>query len=180
MAYSDPAAGTTVTAAMWAEQSSYGVPICVAKAIDTGRTSDATSTADPELAIVLPANRTYEVEAVLHYSSAANAAGDFRTAVGWTNTATVTVAAFGLNAAGLASGSIGDLEAVAQAADATSPTGDISYGASTTRNTVVRWFRVVTGGSNVTFSLLWGQQTSNVNATTLLTGSSLTGRRANV
>lgn len=177
MAWTPTSAGQTLTATKVEDLASYGVPIQAVKAGDTARSLDATSTADPDLVIVLPANRTYMVEAILHESSAANAVGDFRTAAGWTNTATVTVAAIGLNAAGLASGSIGDAEAVAQAADSTSPTGDISYGASTTRNTVVRWFRVVTGGSNVTFSLLWGQQTSNASATTLHAGSSLTARR---
>lgn len=177
MAWTPTAAGQTLTAAKVEDLASYGVPIQVAKAGDTSRNSTITVSADPDLVVVLPANRTYMVEAALIVSSAANAAGDFRTCVSWTNTATVYVVGVGLSAAGLASGTITDLEGVAQTADSTSPTAEISYGASTTPTTVVRWFRVVTGGSAVTLSLQWAQQSSSVSNTTVSAGSSLTARR---
>lgn len=176
MAWTPTAAGQTLTSAKLEDLASYGVPLHVHKSSDLSRNNDGTSTADPDLVVVLLANRTYVVEAILHESSAANAAGDFRAAWGWTNTATVYIGALGLNAAGLASGTIADVEAVAQVVTVSPSTG-IAYGASTSRNTVIRKALVVTGGSNVTFTLLWGQQTSNGNNTTLHAGSSMTARR---
>jgi hypothetical protein len=177
--YTLPVAGQTITAALWAELASYAVPITAYKAGDTNRASTITSTADPDLVIVLPANRTYEVEITMYVTSAANAAGDFRFALGWTNTATVTLGGHGIHIS-VASGSSADLEALGIAADTTTPTSDIGIGASTTRTTVKGWATVVTGGSNVTLSLLWAQASSNANNTTLLTGSSIVARRANV
>lgn len=168
----------TLTADLLNEAMSYAVPISAGKGSDTARFSDATATADPDLVIVLPANRIYEGPVVCHVTSEINAGGDFRIGFGWTNTATVYVAGWGLNAAGLASGSIADLEAVAQAST-TSPTTGFAYGASTTRNSVFKWLRVETGSSDVTFSVLWGQQVSNINDTILHAGSSIAMRRMN-
>jgi hypothetical protein len=165
--YTLPVAGQTITAALWAELASYAVPITAYKAGDTNRASTITSTADPDLVIVLPANRTYEVEITMYVTSAANAAGDFR------------LGGHGIHIS-VASGSSADLEALGIAADTTTPTSDIGIGASTTRTTVKGWATVVTGGSNVTLSLLWAQASSNANNTTLLTGSSIVARRANV
>lgn len=176
MPWTPTAAGQTLTAAKVEDLASYAVPVQAAKAGDTSRNTTATAAADPDLVLVLPANRTYVVEAVLHVSSAANAAGDFRVSYSWTNTATVYVSGHALVNT-LASGTTGDLEAVAQAADSTSPSADVNYGASTSRNTVTVWARVTTGGSNVTLTLQWAQQTSNANNTTLHAGSQLTAHR---
>lgn len=176
MPYTPPSAGQTITAAMWAELASFAVPVQAVKAGDTSRNTTTTATADPDLVIVLPANRTYLVDASLSVISAANAAGDFKCGFEWTNTATLYVLGWGLSAAGLASGSITDLEAVAQTVSST-PTIAIAYGASTTPTAVLRRVRVVTGGSNVTLSMTWAQQTSNGNNTTLQAGSSITARR---
>lgn len=177
MPYTPPSAGVTWTAAMVADLASYAVPIRAEKAGDTSRASTAVSAADPDLVIVLPASRTYDVEITMHVTSAANAAGDFRFGLGWTNTATVTLGGHGLHIA-LASGTSADLEALAYVPDTSTPTGDIGVGASTTRTVVKGWATVVTGGSNVTLSLLWAQAASNVNNTTLLTGSSIVARRS--
>lgn len=176
MAWTPTAAGQTLTAAKLEDLASYGVPVQAVKAGDTSRNTLTVAAADPDLVLVLPANRTYVVEGILYVTSAANAAGDFRTNFAWTNTATVTVGGQALYNA-IASGTTGDLEAVAQAADSSSPTADVNYGASTSRNTLVVWARVVTGGSNVTFTLQWAQQNSNANNTTLHAGSQLVARR---
>lgn len=176
MAWTPTAAGQTLTSAKVEDLASYGVPVQASKAADTSRNTTTTATADPDLVIVLQANRTYLVDASLSVTSAANAAGDFKCGFEWTNTATVYVLGFGLSAAGLASGTITDLEGVAQTTS-TSPTGGISYGASTSPTSLLRRIRVVTGGSNVTLSLQWAQQTSNANNTTLQAGSSLTAKR---
>jgi hypothetical protein len=174
--WSDPAAGQTLTAAKLVELATYAVPISAVKTSNTSRFSTTTPTADPELSIVLPANRTYVIEVVQHVTSDANAAGDYRVSYTWTNTATVTDAGIAL-ANTLASGTQGSIEAVAHGADSTSPSSDINYGASTSRNTFVQWLRVVTGGSDVTFSLQWAQQTSSVSNTNLLAGSQMTAQR---
>lgn len=176
MAWTPTAAGQTLTSAKLEDLASYGVAIQAVKGADTSRNTTATATADPDLVIVLPANRVYLVDASLSVISAANAAGDFKCGFEWTNTATLYVLGFGLSAAGLASGSITDLEAVAQAVSST-PTIAIAYGASTTPNSVLRRVRVVTGGSAVTLSMTWSQQNSNGSNTTLQAGSSLTARR---
>lgn len=177
MPWTPTAAGQTLTAAKLEDLASYAVPVQAEKAGDTSRNTTATVAADPDLVVVLGANRTYDVDAVLIVSSAANAAGDFRVAWGWTNTATVTFTAQGLTAA-LASGTIGDMETVASAPDGTTPSAEVTVGASTTRTTVVLPVRVVTGGSSVTLSLLWAQQASNANNTTLGAGSKIVARRA--
>lgn len=168
----------TLTADLLNEAMSYAVPISAGKGSDTARFSDLTATADPDLVLVLPANRIYEGPVILHVSSEINAGGDFRVAFGWTNTASVYVAGLGLSAAGLASGTITDLEAVAQASTS-SPTTGFNYGASTTRTNVIKWLRVETGSSDVTLSVLWGQQASNINDTILHAGSSIAMRRMN-
>jgi hypothetical protein len=179
MPYTLPSAGQTITAAMWAELASYAVPISAYKAGDTVRVSTATATADPDLVIVLPANRTYDVEITMYVTTETNAAGDFRFGLGWTNTAAVTYGVQGLHIS-LASGSSGDLEAVGYAPDSTTPVTETAIGASTTRCVVKAWATVVTGGSNVTLSLLWAQVFSNADDTILRAGSSIVARRANV
>lgn len=176
MAWSDPSAGQTLTAAKIAELASYSVPIRAEKAGDTSRNTLAVTTADPELVIVLPANRTYDIDIALHVSSAANAAGDFQMNWGWTNTATVTQGGQGL-VNSLASGSSGSADMISYPPDSATPTGAISYGASTSRCLIEQRVTVVTGGSNVTLSLLWAQQASNANNTTLHAGSKVVARR---
>lgn len=179
MTWTDIPAGTTLDAATLADLASYAVRPSATKASDLPRASTTSESADPDLSILLPANRTYLVEAGCIISSAANAAGDFKIGFEWTNSATVTILGLGLSAAGLASGTITDLEGVAQHATS-SPTTGISYGASTTPTTVLRRMRVVTGGSDVIFTVRWAQQSSSLSATNLLTGSWLVGERMNV
>lgn len=170
-------AGQTLTAAKFEDLASYAVPITAVKASDTSVNTDGTVNSDPELVIVLPANRTYDIEVVIHATSAANAAGDLRVAYAWTNTATVTRGGDGL-ALALASGTSADLNAPALAADTTSPTSDLTYGVSTTRTVVREVLTVVTGGTAVTLTLQWAQETSNANNTTVLTGSKMIARRS--
>lgn len=178
MAWSDPSAGQKLTAAKIAELASYAVPIQAEKAGNTSRDTTTSPAADPELVLVLPANRTYDVELAL-IVTAGNAAGDIRVALGWSNTATVTYTGLGLVKT-LASGSTGDAEMFALAPDAATSTTAVGYGASTTATSVEIRARVVTGGSAVTLSLLWSQDTSSGTPTVLGTGSKMVARRANV
>jgi hypothetical protein len=178
MAWSDPSAGTTLTAAKVAELASYAVNIQAEKASPTSRNTTTSPAADPELVIVLPANRTYDVTAEL-IVTAGNAAGDIRVAFGWTNTATVTYTGLG-PVKTLASGSTGDGEFFAIGPDNTTTTTAVGYGASTTATAVWIRARVVTGGSNVTLSLLWAQDTSSGTDSTVAAGSKMVARRANV
>jgi hypothetical protein len=178
MAWTDPSAGQTLTAAKVAELASYGVPIQAEKASATSRNTTTSPTADPELVIVLPANRTYDVRVAL-LVTAGNAAGDIRIAFGWTNTATVTYTGLG-PVKTLASGTTGDGEFFSIGPDNTSTSTAVGYGASSTVTTVWADARVVTGGSNVTLSLLWSQDTSSATNSTLEAGSKMIARRANV
>lgn len=170
-------AGQTLTAAKMEDLASYGVVITATKTSDTNTPSDATVNNDSELVLVLPANRTYDIEVVLHASSAANAAGDLRVTYAWTNTATLTRGVAGL-VNSLASGFSGDFTAFALAADTTSPAAELIFGVSTTRTMIREFLTVVTGGSSVTLTLQWAQETSNANNTTLHAGSKMIARRS--
>lgn len=178
MAWTPTSAGQTLTAAILNDLGTYASEIQAEKASDSpALTSDATLNADPDLVIVLPANRTYDVTGWMIHSSAANAAGDIQFSWSWTNTATVTMYGLGPHN-GIVSGSQSDLESIARAADSSSPTTASPYGSSTTPiNTHLR-ARVVTGGSAVTLTLNWSQASSNVNGTTLHAGSMISARRA--
>jgi hypothetical protein len=180
MTWTDPSAGQTLTAAKLAELATYSVRIEASKASDSpALTSDATLNADPDLVIVLPANRTYDVDGWMIHSSAANAAGDIQFGWSWTNTATVTMYGLGPHNS-MASGSQSDLESIARAADTASPTAGTPYGASTTSTNTHLRARVVTDASAVTLTLNWAQATSNASGTTLHAGSYISARRANV
>lgn len=179
MAWADVSAGQIATATKFNELATYGVPIEASKASGTARTSTATPAADPDLVIVLPANRTYDVEYWWIVSSAANAAGDFQAQWAWTNTATLTVVGLGPHNS-LASGTQSDLESIARLADSATTTTATPYGASTTPADIYGSVRVVTGASAVTLTVEWAQQASNANATTLNAGSYIKARRANV
>jgi hypothetical protein len=176
MAWSNPSAGTTLTAAKVAELASYAVPISAVKAGSTSRANTTSPTADPELVIVLPADQIYDVDVVL-LATAGNAAGDIRVALGWTNTATVTITGIGPIKT-LASGTTGDAEFFSAGPDATTPSTAIGYGASTTVTTLWLKARVVTGGSAVTLSLLWSQDTTSGTNSVVEAGSKMVARRS--
>lgn len=176
MTWTDLAAGQTWTAAKANESASYATVVSATKASDTARFSTTTCTADPELSIVLLANRTYEFDARLLVSSEINAAGHFRLRLSWTNTATVTWRCAGLINT-LASGVSADWNGQGVANDSTSPTSETSFGASTASTAPRVYGEIVTGGSNVTLTVDWAQFSSNVNDTTLLIGSRLSARR---
>lgn len=176
MPWADFTAGQTLTAAKLNELASYAVPISATKASDTSRNTTASPSSDPELSIVLPANATYEWSADCLVSSAANAAGDFRIRMAWTNTATVTWRAMGLDIS-LASSTAGTVNAAGTAGDATSPTSDVTFGASTAVSAPRLFGEITTGGSPVTLTVEWAQSASNANNTSLLIGSRLWARR---
>lgn len=159
------------------EVDSYARPITATKAVDTGPRVNNTKSADPELAITLPANRTYVVQGWFLVSSASNAAGDFACGWQWTNTATVTATGLGLHNS-LASGSQADVEGIGYGPDATTPSQSQPYGASTTPTGIFVSARVVTGTSAVVLTVEWAQANTNASGTTLLTGSHIVARRS--
>lgn len=175
MAWTDVSAGQIMTATKFNELASYAVPITAEKTSGTARINNTIS-ADPELVVVLPANRTYDIDLLMRISSAANAAGDFQYRWAWTGTADVTVYNMGVHNA-IASGSQSDLESISYAVDSSTPSSATPLGASTTTTSSLAKARVVTGGSSVTLTLEWAQSSTNANATTLDTGSTLTARR---
>lgn len=147
------------------------VPITVSKSSNTARTSTTSETADPHLVLPMRVG-TFDVKGVLYVSSAANAAGDFKYAWGWTNSMTVSMGGVGLNNS-LASGSSTDAEMVWQATDSASPTATNPYGVSTAGVNIMVEARVVVATAG-NLSLLWAQFSSNANATSLLSGSYIT------
>jgi hypothetical protein len=174
--WSDKLAGSTLTAAILNELASYATEVSATKVADTSRNTTISPAADPELSIVLLANRTYEFGLDALIVSAANAAGDFRVRLAWTNTATVTWRCAGHDIS-LASGVAGTANFQGAAGNTVSPTTDTSFGASTSTNNGHLFGEIVTGVSNVTLTVEWAQVGSNANNTTLRIGSRLWARR---
>jgi hypothetical protein len=165
------------------EAMSWAQPLSIIKAA-TGatRTSTTTSTDDSELTLTFPAGtagRTYEFFMDLILLSAANAAGDFRGRIAWTNTASVRMFLAGLDPA-LASGSGGDFNGVAAnsgSLDVATPTDELAIGCSTTATLSRLHGYLVTDTADVVAILQWAQLASNANATSVLAGSRWTARR---
>lgn len=166
--------------ANFAEIDSFARPLLVIKAA-TGATriSNTTSSADSELTMTFPASRTYEFDLDLLLLSAANAAGDFRGRLAWTNSASVRLYQAALDVT-LASAGAADFIAVAAnsgSLDATTPTDELAIGCSTTATRAQMSGYIVTGASDVVATLEWAQFASNANATSVLAGSRWTARR---
>lgn len=176
MTWTDKLAGSTLTAAILNELASYATEVSATKVADTSRNTNITPSADPELSIVLLANRTYDFDFRPLVSSATNGAGAFRVRLAWTNTATVTWRCAGLVSTLSASVSA-DWNGQGIASDTVSPTADTSFGASTASTAPRLYGEIVTGGSNVTLTVEWAQLNSNASATSLLIGSKLSAIR---
>lgn len=156
--------------------SGYAIPTQVIKPSSTSRNTTITPTADPHLSITLAANQTFEVQVDVLASSAADAAGDLRLRLAWTNTATVHWWLVSLDST-IASGAVASLQARGITADTTSPTTDTQFGLSATSTGQTMYALVITGGSSVALTLEWAQLASNPNNTTLLAGSRIIARR---
>jgi hypothetical protein len=140
------------------------------KPSSTARTSTTTRTADPHLTLTLRANVSYTLSGLLILSSAANAAGDFNMDFAFPANAVVHWGGVGPNNT-ITSGSFIGGEFQAQSNQTVSPTGATPYGATTVPNTVLLSGYVAVGATAGSLTLQWAQQTSNANATTLITGS---------
>lgn len=147
-------------------------PVSASKAGDTSRASTTTSAADPDLVLSLKADTTYDLRGAL-YTTGGDAAGDFKYAWSWTNTATVLMGAIGPHNS-IASGSQGDAEWVFRAADSATPSTDTPYATSVGGMAVRLNDRVIVGSSDITLTLIWAQQGSNATATLLKAGSWVT------
>lgn len=140
------------------------------KPSSTARTSTTTRTADPHLTLTLRANVSYTLSGLLILSSAANAAGDFNMDFAFPANAVVHWGGVGPNNT-ITSGSFIGGEFQAQSNQTVSPTGATPYGCTTVPNTVLLSGYVAVGATAGSLTLQWAQQTSNANATTLITGS---------
>ena len=169
-------AGARITADDILALQGYAVPTEVIKPSSTSRNTTISPTADPALSITLAASQTFEVRVDILGSSAANAAGDLRLRLAWTNTATVTWWLAGLSST-LASGAEADLAANAATADGTSPTADTQLGLATSVTGQTMFAIVATGVSPVVLTLEWAQLASNGNNSTVLAGSRIVARR---
>ncbi|GAA4439360.1 hypothetical protein [Phytohabitans houttuyneae] len=147
-------------------------PVEASKPGDTSRASTTTSTADPDLVLVLKANTTYNLMGQA-YTTGGDNAGDFKYAWSWTNTGTVLMGAVGPHNS-IASGSQGDAEWVFRAADSASPSTDTPYATSAGGVSVRINDRIIVGPADVTLTLIWAQQNSNATATVLKAGSWVT------
>jgi hypothetical protein len=158
--YPVPAVGQRLTA----EFVTSMLPQTVRKAADTGRTSTIVRTADPDLALAVEANATYELEGVLFHSGVI-AAG---ISILWTFPASTT----GLMgyAARDTSGTGGNINDVTQAS-ALSASINFNNTSGTLTTPAIFIGQVITSGTAGTLTLTWAQAVSNVTATTLLTNS---------
>jgi hypothetical protein len=165
-------AGQKLTAAALNTAINKLVSVTIEKTSDTTRTSVTSRTADPHLVLALPANTTYDLSGLLIATSAANAAGDINYELQFPSDATVTWGGAGPHNS-LVAGSQSDLESTAEPLDTVTPTGAFPYGTSTSVTAAVVKGRIkMVSAGNVT--LAWAQLSSNVNGTTLKTGSFLT------
>jgi hypothetical protein len=171
-----PSAGAKLRASVLSALILEGRPIRAQKAGDTSRSGTSSRTADPDLVLALSANTTYEYSGLFLVSSAANAAGDFSYELQYPSDAVITAGGSGLHNS-LASGSTADVEAIAYSLDATSPTSQLPYGASTNvTGIIVRGEITLVTAGNLTVA--WAQVASNGNATVLKGGSFLIARKS--
>jgi len=145
------------------------VPLAAIKPADTGRSSNTTVTADPDLQLAVAANATYEVTAIIQYKGGTNGSSDAQfqltvptgttgfvvvTGVQITSfpTTRIVVAAFGVS---------------------------VNAGTSGTGNPqgLIIKATVVTAGTAGTLAVAWAQNTSSGTATTVTANSQLTARR---
>ena len=151
-------------------------PVSAVKAALTGRNTTTTISADPDLSIALLAGATYRFTADLLLSSAVNASGDWRGAMAWTGTATVTYGCIGLTTA-IASGASADvLTSPTTRLDTTSPGSEYLTGCSVS-GMLVQFIGRIVCTTAVTLTLHWAQRVSNANDTRVLEGSLLTAFR---
>lgn len=147
------------------------MPLSVQKQSTTSRTSTISQTADPELVLPLLSLTVYKVIATMMIRSAADAAGDLQCSWDWTGTMTVTETVLGPHSS-ITTGTQSDLESFMASPDSVSATAAISLGATLAGVTAqVSAYVVCAVAGNL--SLRWAQLNSNVNATSLLAGSSL-------
>jgi hypothetical protein len=170
------AAGAPLSATEWQGAITELRAVAAHKASTTARTSTIVLASDADLTIALPADSTWQFECLQLLSSAANAAGDYQMQFAFPSGATCSYGAWGLDN-GIASGTLAQLEGKSGAQlDVATPSTAIPYGCSTTPTglLVVGRVAVVAAGS---LTLQWAQNSSNVNATSLLGGSHLIARR---
>ena len=148
-------------------------PVEGRKTSNETRTSTAVEASDAQVRVALPANTEWELALLLLVNSAANAAGDFSFHLEAPAGASLQIGAHGLDPA-LPSGTIASLTA---RASTTTPTASFAIGTSTTATSILAFARVTMGATAGDVILFWAQQTSNVNATSLLSGSRIIARR---
>lgn len=149
-------------------------PPAITKAADESLNLSAVLQNDNELSYAIADTGVFDIEAGLVVTSAANAAGDF--SVGFSfPTGTLNLFGHGPDIS-LASGNIGTTHH-GVVLGATSGTSALAFGCSTTASFILikaRFTATATG----TLQLMWSQQASNANNTTVKAGSYLTVRQA--
>lgn len=149
--------------------------IYVYKGSDESVTSSAALQNDDALVLPVVANAEYHGELVAITTSAANAAGDVAFGFSFPTLATLQFPGFGPHNA-LPSGSAADGEWIARPA-AVSGTTNIPYGTSTAGVSHLIKINLATGANAGNLQMMWAQQVSNVNATTVKAGSYMWLRR---
>lgn len=149
-------------------------PIAAVKASDTSRSSTVSRTADPDLSVTLSPG-TWELDTLLLVTGG-NAAGDFNYDWAFPADATLSEGTHGV-LDDLASGqTAANMNVAGTSADATTPTGGHSLGASTSvvAHIALATVTIVTTGA---VTIQWAQNSSNGTATVLKAGSKLTARK---
>jgi hypothetical protein len=149
------------------------LPITAVTAADVAVISDSTVNNDAYLVFALKAGITYDLKGALQVI-AASGTPDFKYGWAWTNTAAVTLSSIG-PVGTIASGSSGDAEFLSRAPDATSPSQETGYGATTTVMSIAINDRiVVASAADITLTFQWAQTTSSADSLTLKAGSFIT------
>lgn len=141
------------------------------KAADTSIASSVAVTADADLVLTLPANRTYVVR--LHIGARGAVAGDIK--ADWTSTGTLTCnARFCNGPATTMTGAGGsDVNETNMKIPMRGFGDDVSYGIETSADSAHIWevLVVATGASGGNLQFRWAQNTSNATATVVVAGS---------
>jgi hypothetical protein len=145
------------------------IPTMAIKAVDTGRASNTSPTADPELSLAVAANSTYTYDLLIHYNGGTNGASDGQFGLSAPAGATGFTYCLRTQISGLTFGNI----------MLNSFGSFINVGTNGTGNPVGFWAQgsLKVGSTAGQLAFIWSQNTSSGTATTVKAGSYLTAQR---
>ena len=145
------------------------IPAMVVKTVDTGRASNTTPAADPDLSIAVTANARYVFNMLAVYTGGTNGSSDAQFGLSAPSGATFFGYALRNQISGLTLSNF----------LLTASSGAINAGTNGTTNFIGFWVQGQLAVSSTAgqFALIWSQNSSNGTATTVKAGSYLTLQR---